>query len=212
MQSLFGNESTDPRLFLLNKTFAELPEKDQIAWVIYGIRETALQDEKTTLLLDVLQKLFKPNEAIRFREHLRKLYGDLPGTKTAGRTDIKEDASPKLKLAILSRILSGWHYIYDFEKSDPHKPHLWRDAEVCFLFVCEAYKAAYPKGTLQREIPELVRDHFRTHPMWRAQQLDPWILREETPDAIAEVLLHAQIRIGEVRFAKERIRSLSPQE
>lgn len=230
---LFGREApefTDPRILLLDKMLGELPREKQIGHITATIKQEAVwngyQKEQAILLVEALEQLFGEQEVAAFRAHLMKIYKAIP-TQVDGDRFCKEkvEAAPELKLFILNRILQGWTWV---SKRHSGLYHLSEDAEACFKFLCEAYRSApqhykwgnYPNKSLQPEpgkirkgILDLFRKYFErsfvSEFLWDAEDFDPWILREDTPNEIAVALLHVQIRSGGASFARERLKLIA---
>ncbi len=202
---LFGGKDpgrTEPPLLLLDAVLSPMPKEEQInqitevlvgPWVIK-------HDEKAIVLIDALEKLFE-NKGPAFRKYLQEVYNKLPDMVKVGEqwsdldrkhVPVKALAVPKLKLAILGKILRGWYYEGRVFISEPSHPS--EDAEECFRFVCDAYKNG-DNEEFRKGILELFRTYLEKT-TWRATELTPWILRDKTPHEIAVVLLKARTRIG----------------
>lgn len=225
---LFGKEDprlTDPRILLLDKILGELPREKQIEQITETLKQEAVwngwEREEAISLVEALEQLFEKQE-VAFRAHLMEIYKAIPAQVDGDRIyEERVETAPELKLFILSRILQGWAWV---SKSPIDLYHLSEDTERCFRFLCEAYRSApqyskwgnYPNKSLQpkpgkirKGILDLFRKYFGRPFLefrWLSEQLDPWILREDTPNEIAVVLLHIQIRNGGASFARERLK------
>lgn len=193
----------DPRIPLLDMVFAELSRAKQIDYVKRALAWARLwvQDEEAICLVEALERVFG-EDSMAFRTQLRGIYSDL---FSPDYVDIR-DVFPKLRLAILSKILQGWskrilHPLFGLPE----------DTEACFKFVCEAYERAGEK--IQKEILDLFRepfnglgeDDYSSSPKI-ALRLHPWI--REAPQDIASVLLKGRTRVVGVSAGKKEIEFL----
>ncbi len=210
-QVIFGNKDprwSDPILFLLDSALENLPYDDRVNLMTETIA-TTWQNRETPKLVDGLRKVMIGHK-VDYRAKLMELYGRLPGTGVIGsrwiddehhQEDVQGDVAPELKLNLLGEILSGWimELVFTGRRpyTDTHK--LTEDAEVCYKFVCDAYQKARHQGRLKEGILPLLKTHLvpeESHPPFSSAQLEPWILRTDTPPEFVSQLLLAQVQLG----------------
>lgn len=209
---------TDPRTILLDNLLTGLSEEERIAQITKALKENWSQDEKLIVLIEVLEKLFEKKE-VDFQRTIREIYSYLPVSAEVGsewndpeqrnyRISIEGDAVPKLKLFILRKVIERWS---STARPKKYKYSDEEEAERCFAFLCQAYEATHREEPIRKGILKLFRDQFKgeflsyNSEMVMAEYLDYWILHEDAPPKITEILLHAQIRIGGAQFSKKRI-------
>lgn len=176
---------------LQSEVFDQLPIEEQINRLVEGLKREEIwrQDREAVCIVNELELLFGGDE-VGFRACLREIYSALPSEQYS------LPWSPKLRSAILKRILRGWRYV---------DTDVWSaDAEQCFLYVCGAWNpldgVSWPPAGLQHDICDLFREHLNNClNLWYhdPRVLDEWICREETPQEIAKILLFAQLHSQE---------------
>lgn len=237
--ALFGVENPkdlDPRLFLLENVISGLTRGKQVQHIITVLQQKGAWEsffsKEAISLVEALEKLFE-GQKMELRSILMKIQHDIPMVVDGNyyNQEKKLENAPELHLAILGKIIRGWDGTSNWVAGQPHHLQPSKDSEDCFFFLCRTFRVApiYQRdgryldnagrgeGRIRKGILQLFREHleigaFILNDSRIFNLLDPWILNEETPEHIADVLLHAQLRFGGVRAARERIRHLQPKD
>lgn len=168
------------------------------------------------VLLEALEVLFEEDglgvalsgeEGVVFRSHLMYMYdqgrANLWGRYLSG---VLDNRFTNLRLALLEKILKGWKWDYDCSTSPATKVYP-RDAEKCFMFVCNEYETV--RKHLDFHLSNKIKDVFRSHTggdVWQAAELTPWIPR--APNDLASVLLIQRARASDIEDLKREIEFL----
>lgn len=128
------------------------------------------------------------DDLIALRAHLREVYETFP---------LNDEAS-NLRKHMLKVIIQGWRMVRKLRHEGGE--YLSPDAEDCFTFLCRIGTSA-PGSSV---INDVLREHLRYLP-FRVSELTPWILRDEVPEEIVTVLLHARINAREKRGADGKV-------
>ena len=195
---LLRHARKDPKNRLLAELLADFPTAEQIARLTEALRNSWDPDEEwgknALAFLQVLKELFGADEP-SYRAHLRNLYGAIEDKAMSYYTS--EVPACTFELGIVDEVLQGWQ---------PGS----EDSHESFQFVCQAYEGLFPdrlKKGLNRKLCQGILDFLRRHMdkrVWESQDLDSWILGD-VPDDVADLLLHAQIRLGGVAKARQRL-------
>lgn len=189
---------------LLDALLSTLAQKERIKHITKALVESCTREKEAIVLLEVLSNLFEDETA--FRIHLREIYNNVSNRMKYYSPEPITRFHPgrQLRLKVLSYVIRGWNWPSPLRAENQPS----EEAVECFQCICEAY--LHPEGDyteLCKGILNLIREHINLYGRhWAIGDLDHWILRKDTPDDIAEVLLHAQIRIGGVPAARERLK------
>lgn len=223
-RGLFGGgdpRGVDPRILLLDEVLGNLSQEEQIKLIAQVLlREevwSSSNGKGAIALVEALEKLFDENR-VAFRIKLMELCNAIP-MQIEGDRHYNEQlgVAVDLRLAMLGKIIQGWSWKrqYGIGSYAEEEPHLLEDAETCFQVLCDSYRRlpwyqSEGKDRIRKGILQLLRDHLEPSGElkgnvgdWRAYDLNPWILAEETPSEIVLVLIKARTHLEGLGLRKE---------
>ena len=132
---------------------------------------------------------------------------------------ICSDEVPEFLIKIMGEILSGWDWWNPTVRQKISDMSPSPDRKECFLFFCKIYTVMGQNNRKFRErLETLLHKHINSHRQysghwepewrWKPEDLDEYILMEETPDEIRLILGSARLRIGGGQLVKKEIAAL----